>query len=151
MVMFILVGALIFGHFITVTQIPVNLARWVEASGLPPILTMCLILFIYFIGGFVMDMLALIVLTIPIIFPVAMRVGFDPIWFGIAISITCGLGVLTPPVGLHVFVLKGVAPEIPIEVMFKGVVPFIVALIIALAVVVIFPQLATYLPSLLYK
>jgi C4-dicarboxylate transporter, DctM subunit len=151
MVMFILVGALIFGHFITVTQIPVNLARWVEGQGLPPILTMCLILLIYFIGGFVMDMLALIVLTIPIIYPVVMRIGFDPIWFGIAILLTCSLGVLTPPVGLHVFVLKGVAPDIPIEVMFKGVVPFIMALIVALAIVLAFPQLATFLPGLMYR
>lgn len=151
MVMFILVGAIIFGHFITVTQIPVSLAKWVEALRIPPVITVSTILFGYFLGGFVMDMLALIVLTVPIVFPVITRLGFDPIWFGIAILLTCGMGVLTPPVGLHVFVLKGIAPDIPIEVMFKGVFPFVAALIVALIIVLAFPQLATFLPNLVYR
>ena len=95
-----------------------------------------------------MDSMGLIVDTIPIFFPVVMELGFDPIWFGVIIVLVAEMGVITPPVGVNVFVLKGIAPEIPLETIFKGIFPFLAALIIVTAILVFFPQIATFLPSL---
>ena len=85
--------------------------------------------------------------TIPIFFPVVMELGFDPIWFGVIIVLVAEMGVITPPVGVNVFVIKGIAPDVPLEAIFKGIFPFIAALIIVTAILVIFPQIATFLPS----
>jgi TRAP-type C4-dicarboxylate transport system permease large subunit len=109
---------------------------------------MAVIVFIYFIGGFFMDSMALVVVTIPIFFPLVMRLGFDSIWFGVIIVLVAEMGVITPPVGVNVFVIKGIAPEIPLEVIFKGILPFLLALILFTIILMVFPQIATYLPSL---
>jgi len=95
-----------------------------------------------------MDSMALIVVTIPIFFPIVLELGFDPIWFGVIIVLTAEMGVITPPVGVNVFVIKGIAPEIPLETIFKGIFPFLAALIIVTIILVFFPQIATFLPSL---
>jgi len=107
------------------------------------------LIFIYFVGGFFMDAMALIVLTIPIFFPLVMKLGFDPIWFGVIIVLVGEMGVITPPVGVNVFVIKGIAPDIPLETIFKGIFPFLVTLIIMTIILTIFPQIATFLPSLI--
>ena len=96
-----------------------------------------------------MDAMALIVLTIPIFFPLVMKLGFDPIWFGVIIVLVGEMGVITPPVGVNVFVIKGIAPDIPLETIFKGIFPFLVTLIIMTIILTIFPQIATFLPSLI--
>ena len=108
---------------------------------------MVVIIFIYFIGGFFMDAMGLIVLTVPIFFPLVKELGFDPIWFGVIIVLVGEMGVITPPVGVNVFVIKGIAPDVPLETIFKGIFPFLVALIIVTIILVIFPQIATVLPS----
>jgi len=108
---------------------------------------MGVIVFIYFIGGFFMDSMALIVVTIPIFFPVVMKLGFDPIWFGVIIVLVAEMGVITPPVGVNVFVIKGIAPDVPLETIFKGIFPFLAALIIVTVILIFFPQIATFLPS----
>ena len=95
-----------------------------------------------------MDAMGLIVVTIPIFFPVVMKLGFDPIWFGVIVVLIGEMGVITPPVGINVFVIKGIAPDIPLEKIFKGILPFLGALIIFTILLMIFPQIATYLPSL---
>jgi C4-dicarboxylate transporter DctM subunit len=87
------------------------------------------------------------VVTIPIFFPVVMRLGFDPIWFGVIIVLVAEMGVITPPVGVNVFVIKGIAPEVPLHIIFKGIFPFLAALIIVTIILVFFPQIATFLPS----
>lgn len=148
MVLFIITGATVFGHFMAVTMIPFMLADWVGSLPMPSFAIMAVIVFIYFIGGFFMDSMALVVVTIPIFFPMVMKLGFDPIWFGVIIVLVSEMGVITPPVGVNVFVIKGIAPEIPLEVIFKGILPFLLALILFTIVLMIFPQLATYLPSL---
>ncbi|MDH4267231.1 MAG: TRAP transporter large permease, partial [Deltaproteobacteria bacterium] len=140
MVLFILAGATVFGHFLAISNIPFALTEWVEHLPLPPMATMGVLIFIYFIGGFFMDAMALIVLTIPIFFPLVMKLGFDPIWFGVMIVLIGEMGVITPPVGVNVFVIKGIAPDIPLEKIFKGIFPFLVALIIMTIVLMIFPQ-----------
>jgi tripartite ATP-independent transporter DctM subunit len=148
MVLMIITGATIFGHFMAVTTIPFVLADWVSSLPIPKTAIMAVIIFIYFIGGFFMDSMALIVVTIPIFFPVVMNLGFDPIWFGVIIVLVAEMGVITPPVGVNVFVIKGIAPDIPLEVIFRGIVPFLAALILFTAALIFFPQIATYLPSL---
>ena len=148
MVIFIIAGATVFGHFMAVTMIPFLLAEWVEALPISPMAIMGIIVVIYFVGGFFMDSMALIVVTIPIFFPIVQRLGFDPIWFGVIIVLTGEMGVITPPVGVNVFVIKGITPDIPLEVIFRGIMPFLFALMLFTVLLMIFPQIATFLPSL---
>lgn len=147
MVIFIITGAIIFGHFMAVSRIPIVLAEWLGGLPIHPMAVMTIILFIYFMGGFFMDSMALIVLTIPIFYPIVIKLGFDPIWFGVMIVLLGEMGVITPPVGVNVFVIKGIAPDVPLEKIFKGIFPFLVALIIVTVILVIFPQIATFLPN----
>ena len=92
-----------------------------------------------------MDAMALVVLTVPFVYPIILRLGYNPIWFGVIIVLVSELGVVTPPVGVNVYVLKGIAPEIPLETIFKGVMPFLGAIILTLIILIIFPELATFL------
>ncbi|NIQ40254.1 MAG: TRAP transporter large permease subunit [Proteobacteria bacterium] len=147
MVIFIITGAVIFGHFMAISTIPFLLADWLETLPIHPMAVMGVIVFIYFIGGFFMDSMALVVVTIPIFFPVVMKLNFDPIWFGVIIVLVAEMGVITPPVGVNVFVIKGIAPDVPLEVIFKGIFPFLVSLIIVTVILMFFPQIATFLPS----
>ena len=147
MVLFIITGAIIFGRFMAVSGLTSALAAWVDGLPLPTMAIMGVIIFMYFVGGCFMDSLALVVLTIPIIFPIVLRLGFDPIWFGVIIVLVNEMGVITPPVGTNVFVIKGIAPDIPLESIFKGIFPFLIALFICTAIIVAFPQIATFLPS----
>ena len=148
MVLFIITGATVFGHFMAVTTIPFMLADWVGSLPIPTMAIMGVIILIYFIGGFFMDSMALVVVTIPIFFPLVMKLNFDPIWFGVIIVLVAEMGVITPPVGVNVFVIKGIAPDIPLETIFKGIIPFLVALVLFTIVLISFPQIATFLPSL---
>ncbi len=149
MVMVIVTGAIIFGHFMAVAKIPLVLADWVGGLPLPTAAIMGLIVLLYLIGGCFMDALALITLTIPIIFPLVLTLGFDPIWFGVIIVLVTEMGVITPPVGVNVYVIKGIAKDVPLETIFKGIFPFLAALIVAVAILMAFPQIATFLPSLI--
>jgi tripartite ATP-independent transporter DctM subunit len=148
MVLFIITGAVVFGHFMAVSMIPFLLADWVGNLPIPPMAIMAVITFIFFIGGFFMDSMALIVVLTPIFYPLVLKLNFDPIWFGVIIVLVGEMGVITPPVGVNVFVIKGIAPEIPLEVIFRGIMPFLAALIILTIILFIFPQIATFLPSL---
>lgn len=148
MVIFIIAGATVFGHFMAVTMIPFLLAEWVGNLPISSMAIMGIVVAIYFVGGFFMDSMALIVVTIPIFFPIVERLGFDPIWFGVIIVLTGEMGVITPPVGVNVFVIKGITPDIPLQVIFRGIMPFLAALILFTLLLMIFPQIATFLPSL---
>jgi len=144
----IVTGAVILGHFIAVTKIPLILTDWVGGLPLPTAVVMGIIVLIYLFGGFFMDALAMITLTIPIIYPLVLALGFDPIWFGVIIVLVTEMGVITPPVGINVYVIKGIAEDVSLETIFKGVFPFLLALIIAAIILIAFPQIATFLPSL---
>ena len=148
MVLFIITGATVFGHFLAMSNIPFALADWVEKLPLPPLAIMGVLVFIYFIGGFFMDSMALIVVTIPIFFPIVQRLGFDPIWFGVLVVLTGEMGVITPPVGVNVFVIKGIAPDVPLGTIFRGIFPFLGAIILLTVILFIFPEIATFLPGL---
>ena len=147
-VLFIITGATVFGHFMAISNIPFVLADWVGNLPLPPMAVMGVMIFIYFIGGFFMDSMALIVVTIPIFFPIVMRLGLDPIWFGVMIVLVGEMGVITPPVGVNVFVIKGIAPDIPLYKIFRGILPFLMALIVLTILLMIFPEVVTFLPGL---
>ncbi|WP_300463254.1 TRAP transporter large permease [Desulfobacula sp.] len=149
MVMVIVAGATVFGHFMAVTRIPFDLSIWVGGLPLPRMMIMMVIILIYLVGGCFMDGFALIMLTVPIFFPVALALGFDPIWFGVIIVLIAEMGVITPPVGINVYVVYGVAKTIPLQTIFKGVMPFLLALIICNVLLLIFPQIALFLPGLM--
>lgn len=152
MIMLMVAGAVIFGRFMAISRVPFELANWAGALPLPPFAIMAIILLIYLILGCFIDALALVLLTIPIFFPVAVTtLGYDPIWFGVIIVMVVAMGVITPPVGMNVYVIKGVAPDIPLEVIFKGIWPFLLALFICLAILIAIPQIATFLPNLLLQ
>ncbi len=148
MIMVIVAGATIFGHFLAITRIPFNLASWVAGLSLPSWAIMGVIIVIYLIGGCFIDALALILLTIPIFFPVAVRLGYDPIWFGVIIVLVTQMGVITPPVGINVYVVSGVVPDVPLNKIFKGAMPFLVSIILCSALLIAFPKLATFIPAM---
>jgi len=149
MIMLLVAGAMVFGRFMAVSRLPFEMARWASGLNLPPVLIMAVILIIYMILGCFIDALAMILLTVPIFYPVVVDVlGFDPIWFGVIIVMVVAAGVITPPVGMNVFIIKGVARDVPLETIFRGVWPFLLALIACIAVLIAFPQLATFLPNL---
>ena len=150
MVMVIVTGAVIFGHFMAITRLPYELAGWVGNLPLPRFAVMGVIILVYMFGGCFMDALAMIMLTIPIFFPVAQNLGFDPIWFGVVIVLVTEMGVITPPVGVNVYVVYGVSKDTPLETIFKGVLPMLLALIICNLIIIIFPQIALYLPGLMH-
>ena len=147
MILFIIAGAVVFGHFMTVTGIPTFLSDWVGGLPIPRMAVMAIIVFIFFIGGCLMDAMALIVIGIPIFYPLVRKLGFDPIWFGAMVVLIGGMGVISPPVGVNVFVIKGIAPDVPIGVIFRGIMPFLVAIFVAAGLIMIFPQIVTFLPS----
>jgi len=149
MIFTILVGALIFNAFLAVTTIPMELAGWVSGLALPPVFIMVIILLMYVMLGTFLDELSMILLTLPIFYPVVTRLGFDPIWFGVVIVLVVEMGMISPPVGMTMFVVKGIAPEIPIETIFKGVLPFVIAVAVLMVLLVAFPQMALFLPRLM--
>lgn len=151
MIMFLVAGAVIFGRFIAITRIPFELATWVSDLALPTFAIMTVILFIYLILGFFLDALAMVLLTVPIFYPVVVDgLGYDPIWFGVMIVLVAGMGIITPPVGINVFVIKGVADDIPLETIFKGIWPFIYAITLLIILFVAFPQIVTFLPDFIF-
>jgi C4-dicarboxylate transporter, DctM subunit len=147
MVMFVIFGATLFGRFMAVTQIPFTLSKWIGGLPLPPIFIMLLIVLIHIIGGCFMDGLALIMLTVPILYPTVLELGYDPIWFGIIVTLIVEMGAITPPVGINVYVVKGIAPDVPLEKIFKGIFPFLYAVAVVTVILIIFPRIATFLPS----
>lgn len=155
MVMFLIAGAVVFGKFLAVTRIPFDIAQWVGGLALPTYLILAAVILVYFIGGCVMDALALVMLTIPIFYPVIIeQQGYDPIWFGIIIVLITQMGVITPPVGINVYVVfgisKGAVGGIPLESIFKGILPFLVAIVVGIVLMIVFPVIVTYLPNLMY-
>jgi C4-dicarboxylate transporter DctM subunit len=143
----ILIGALIFGYFLTITQTPQKLTAFLTGLGVGPYGVLVLIMLMYLVLGCIMDAMAMIILTVPIVFPVIKALGFDPIWFGVIIVMTVELGLIHPPVGMNVFVIKSVIKDVKLSTVFYGVMPFVLTDILRLAVLIAFPILATWLPS----
>ena len=150
MVVTIVAGAVIFGKFLTVTRIPYDIADWVVRLPVSNVVIMAIVFGIYIIGGAVMDALALLLITIPIFFPVAVQLGYDPVWFGVTITVVTTLGAVTPPVGATTYVVGGMAKNVPLQDVFRGVAYFLPAYLICILLLMIFPQIVTFLPALLH-
>lgn len=148
-VLFIITGAIVFGRFIAITRIPIIIAEWLSNLPLDALAIMALIMFFYMIAGCFMDSMALLTLSMPIIFPTVLALNFDPIWFGVMMVIVGEMGVITPPVGVNVYVVKSFAPDVPITTIFRGIWPFVITITVALAILLFFPIIATLLPSFL--
>ena len=151
MTMMLVAGAVIFGHFLAVTRIPFEIAGWVAELSLPPLAIIGVITLVYLIGGCFIDALALIMLTIPMFYPIVLQMGFDPIWFGVIIVLVTQMGVITPPVGLNVYVVGGIAQDVSLEKIFSGAMPFLLALIIGTGILMAVPSLVLWLPNLMYN
>ena len=134
---------------LAVTRIPFDIATWVSGLPIPRMLIMGIIFFIYIIGGAVMDALALLLITIPIFFPVAVKLGYDPIWFSVTITVITTLGAVTPPVGATTYVVGGMAKEVPLSTVFRGVTYFLPAYIVCVLILMLFPGIVTFLPNLI--
>jgi C4-dicarboxylate transporter DctM subunit len=143
----VLIGALLFGYFLTITQTPQKVTEFLTALGIGRYGVLALIMLMYLVLGCLMDALAMIILTVPIIFPVIKALGFDPIWFGVIIVMTVELGLIHPPVGMNIFVIKSVIEDVKISTIFKGVLPFILTDLLRLVILIAFPILALWLPS----
>jgi len=149
MILVIVAGATIFGHFLAITRIPFDIAGWIADLQWPPYAVMMMIILIYLIGGCFLDALALIMLTVPIFYPVVLQMGYDPIWFGVIIVLVTQMGVLTPPVGVNVYVVSGVARDVPLHVIFRGAMPLLLAIILLTLILIPFPEIALWLPRLM--
>jgi C4-dicarboxylate transporter, DctM subunit len=143
----VLIGALLFGYFLTVTQTPQKVTMLLTGLGIGRYGILALIMVMYLVLGCLMDALAMVILTVPIIFPVIVHLGFDPIWFGVIIVMTVELGLIHPPVGMIVFVIKSVVQDVSFATIFKGVLPFIATDLIRLVILIAFPIIALWLPS----
>ncbi|MHC4684854.1 MAG: TRAP transporter large permease [Planctomycetota bacterium] len=149
MIFMVLIGAFVMNTFIAMSTIPMELAEMVTGFGLSPIFVIGLIMVMYLILGCVIDTMSMIFLTIPIFFPVVTGLGFDPIWFGVIIVLVTEIAMITPPIGMNVYVIGGVVKDVPMEVIFKGILPFVVVEIAFVMVLIAFPQIALFLPGLM--
>lgn len=148
MVLIIVAGAVVFGHFLARTRIPFELANWLGALPLPGWAIIFFIIIFYLIAGCFVDALALVLLTVPIFYPVIVKLGYDPIWFGVMIVVVTQMGVISPPVGVNVYVVSGMERDIPLSTVFRGAMPFLLALIIASVILTFFPEISLFLPNL---
>jgi tripartite ATP-independent transporter DctM subunit len=149
MVVLLITGAVIFGKFLTVTRLPFELADWAASLNVPREAILLVVLLIYLVGGCLVDALGFLVVTIPIFFPLAQALGFDPVWFTVVITLVTTMGAVTPPVGVNVYIVSGLAPNVPIGTIFRGVSIFLVAYVICLVLLMIFPGMALLLPKAL--
>lgn len=149
MIFLIVIGATVFGHFLAVTKIPFELSGFIAGLGVSRYVVMAIILFLLMALGCFMEGIAILVLSMPILYPLVTGLGFDGIWFGIIMVIMLNIGLVTPPVGINVYITAGVAKDVPLMTIFRGVIPLWIAMIVCAALLVAFPQIATFLPSLM--
>ena len=147
MVFFILIGAHFFAPFLALTRIPVNLAAAIGDFAMPALAILLIIIALYIVLGTFMEGFAMLVLTIPIVLPVITTLGYDPIWFGIVMVVVVEMGLISPPVGMNVFVVKGVAQHVPLSTIYRGILPFWVAMAVCVGLLILFPDIALFLPN----
>lgn len=149
MVVLLITGAVLFGRFLTVSRLPFELADWVVSLPVDPALILLTVLLIYLVGGALMDALGFLVVTIPIFFPLAAALGYDPVWYTMILTVVTTMGAITPPVGVNVFIVNGLAPDIPLRTIFRGVAVFVLAYVLCIATMWVFPDTVLYLPRTL--
>jgi len=150
MIYLILIGAFIFQYFAAVTTIPFVIADFIGGLAVPPLVVVVAIAIIYLFLGCFMDVLTMVLLTIPVFLPLVLSLGFDPIWFAIIVVRMTEIGAITPPVGINVYVISGLAPDTPMSTIFKGIVPFFVADILLVILLLLVPSVVLFLPNLIY-
>jgi len=149
MLFLILIGALMFAEFINITTMPADLKALVGRLGLSPVMVVSMICAISVVLGTAMEELSMVLLTMPVFFPVVVQLGFDPVWFGIIIVCVVEIGLISPPVGMNMFVLKTLLPQVPTGTVFRGVMPFMWADVVRLAILVAFPIISLWLPRMM--
>lgn len=149
MIFVILFGALIFANFVEVTGLPAELNAWVAETNLSPIALILLITAIYVVMGMVLEILSMMLLTVPLFLPMVLAIGYDPVWFGIFVVLVCEVGLITPPVGLNLFVFRATAGTISVTTISRGLIPFIVALVGMIGIIIFAPQVVTFLPGMM--
>jgi tripartite ATP-independent transporter DctM subunit len=147
MVFFIVIGADLFGYFMALSQMPMQIAAWLGRLQAAPVVILWAMIVTYIVLGALMDELAMILLTVPIFFPVITAVGYDPIWFGVIIVVVVQIGLIAPPVGLNVFVIGGMARDVPLATIYRGIMPFLLAQIVLLVLLTLWPGMALLLPG----
>jgi len=150
MLFMILIGALVFANYINFTSLPYDLTSFIDQFKVHPIMVVVAICAIYVVLGTAMEELSMVLLTVPIFFPLVTQLGFDPVWFGILIVVIVEIGLISPPVGMNLFVLSSLLPEVPTPTLFRGVIPFVVADIVRLGILIAFPAISLWLPSVLH-
>ncbi|MCV6587216.1 MAG: TRAP transporter large permease, partial [Marinibacterium sp.] len=147
MIFVVLIGAVTLNNLIVFSGIAGGLSGFVSGLALPPMATMAIILLIYLVLGCFLDALAMILLTVPIFFPIVSSLGFDPVWFGIIVVMVVELGLITPPIGMNIFVIKGMMPKVSLGAIYRGIIPFVVAQIVLIAIVFLIPEIVLWLPE----
>ncbi len=149
LVLFLVAGANVFSYFLALSTIPIAVSNWMAALPVSRYFILSIIILIYLFMGCFLDAISMMVLTMPVIFPVIKTLGFDPIWFGVICVIMMEAGLITPPVGLNVYTLAGVVKDVPMETIFRGAMPFLLAMIGVVIVVTVFPNIVLFLPSMM--
>jgi tripartite ATP-independent transporter DctM subunit len=150
MLFLIVMSAFIFSYFVVQTQLPGVLVGWIQAAQLGPVALIVLLMVFYIIMGCFLEGGGMVLITVPIFLPLVMQNGYDPVWFGVMLVVVVELGLIHPPVGMNIFVIQARVPEVPILRIYQGIVPFLIAPMVLLAILVIWPQLALWLPKVLY-
>jgi tripartite ATP-independent transporter DctM subunit len=151
MVLFLVAGANIFSYFLALSTIPMGVSSWVAAMEVSPYLILTIIILIYLFLGCFLDAISMMVLTMPVIYPVILALGFDPIWFGVIAVLMMEAGLITPPMGLNIFTVAGVAKDVPVETIFRGVAPFLLSIFLVVFMVTLFPRIALFLPEMMLR
>jgi tripartite ATP-independent transporter DctM subunit len=149
MVLFLVAGANVFSYFLALTTIPMKVTAWIVGLGVSKYVVLLMIVVIYLILGCFLDAISMMILTLPVLFPLILQIGFDPIWFGVVCVLMMGAGLITPPMGLCVFTVASIAKDTTLEEVFKGALPFLVALLFVTFLITVFPQIALYFPSMM--
>lgn len=147
MILFTMIGAGIFSFFLTLVQVPQMIAGAVTESGIPPHLIVAVLLLLYIPLGMFLDAFSMMVITLPIVFPTVLGLGFDPIWFGILCVKMCEIGLITPPVGLNCFVIAGIDRDTPLPDVFRGALWFVAIEMVTVALIFAFPSIITWMPD----
>jgi tripartite ATP-independent transporter DctM subunit len=149
MVLFLVAGANVFSYFLALSTIPMKVSMWIAGLAVSKYVILIIIILIYLLLGCFLDAISMMILTLPVIFPVALNLGFDPIWFGVVCVLMMGAGLITPPMGLCVYAVAGIAKDAPLEEVFKGALPFLAAIFFVTFLITLYPQIALFLPSMM--
>jgi tripartite ATP-independent transporter DctM subunit len=150
-VFLILIGALVFGPFLALSGLPQQFAAWLTSFPLPPIAILSLLMLLYIFLGMFLEGFSILVLTLPIVIPIVQALGYDLIWFGVLMVIVLEMGLISPPVGINVFVVKGLVPDVPLSTVFAGIFPFWLAMVVCLIILIALPEIALFLPNSMIK